>query len=232
MVQPPDHMIIIAFSTFKIQTAATARSFGLGIQQRTLYMGLTWLAQLRINFVVVVFVSKCISGSIFFILQHNYHKYVFPDTQTSQTAIRSNESACYEFPSSTSQCDFSTTSLFLSLSSECNIKLTPERAGVQDFACYKKFQEFEVEVNYEDSLVCLHNWNLTSNRTTIHFLCMSNCPEENCNRVYNFISSHQIILGKHDFMNFKVQSKQMKFAMKDTSKNIGFLSVAKKYLSA
>ena len=68
---------------------------------------------------------------------------------------------------------------------------------MEDFACYKEFRSFKVEVDYNNSKVCLNNWNLISNRITIHFLCLSNCPMEGCDRVYNFVSSHQILISKY-----------------------------------
>ena len=124
-----------------------------------------------------------------------YCLFSFSDALTNQSIVKSNENLYYEFPKSTSQCDFSTTSLFLSVSSECNLKLTPEEATLQDFYCYEEFQQFDVEVDYDNNTVCLSNWNLTSNHITVHFLCLSDCPVEGCNRIYNFVSSHEILIG-------------------------------------
>ena len=68
---------------------------------------------------------------------------------------------------------------------------------MENFACFKEFRSFKVEVDYNNSKVCLYKWNLTSNHVTIHFLCLSNCPMEGCDRVYNFVSSHQILISKY-----------------------------------
>ena len=122
---------------------------------------------------------------------------VLVDAQTNQSVINSNESICFDFPSSTPQCDFSGTSLYLSVSSECNLKLTPENATVHNFACYEEFDQFEVLVDYNNSKVCLYNWNLPSNHTTIHYLCFSGCPTvEGCDRIYNFVSSYEVFVGE------------------------------------
>ena len=117
------------------------------------------------------------------------------DVVTNQSYVKSNESVCYDFPASTSQCDFSRTSLRMSLSSQCNIVIYPSQAEFESYPCYREFIQYKVRRDDNNSRVCLFDWNVPSGHIILKFLCLAVCPLENCSEVYNFVSSFEIFVG-------------------------------------
>ena len=114
---------------------------------------------------------------------------------TNQSYVKSNESVCYEFPASTSQCNFSGNSLRMSLSSQCSIVIYPAQTEFERYSCYREFSQYIVRRDDNNNRVCLSNWKVPSGHIIVKFLCLGICPLENCNEVYNFVSSYEIIIG-------------------------------------
>ena len=121
---------------------------------------------------------------------------------TNQSYIKSNESVCYEFPASTPQCDFSVVSLQMSLSRQCNIVIHPSHTDFESYPCYRGFSQYKVRRDDNNSRICLFNWNVPSGHITVQFVCLKTCPLENCNEVYNFVSSYEIFVGMFCFVLF------------------------------
>jgi len=117
------------------------------------------------------------------------------DIPTEQTMIYHNdETVCYNFSSSTSQCDFDIMSLFLGISGRCNILIDPPH-DLNSFNCYNNFHLFNVSVNISLRQVCLSNWTSNFSSTVVHFLCLTTCPQQLPCNVYNYVSSHQVVMG-------------------------------------
>ena len=119
---------------------------------------------------------------------------LFLDIKTEQKCSNYNDSVCLQFPKSTSQCNFGSTSLFLSISHDCNIRIYPE-VNPMKYECYRRFNLFNVTVNGTARDVCLSNWNLRPNGTVVWFMCMDKCLQPNCKATYNYVSSYQILTG-------------------------------------
>ena len=110
--------------------------------------------------------------------------------------IDHDDNVCYDFPSSTNQCNFNTVSLFLAISGRCNILIDPP-SDLNTYKCYNSFDLFRVNVNTTSRSVCLSNWKLNFTSTVVHFLCLTACPNDLPCNVYNYVSSHQIIMGMY-----------------------------------
>ena len=122
------------------------------------------------------------------------HKILFTAFPTEQLMIIHNESICLKFPNSTPRCNFNYTSLFLSISHECNIRIHP-KTSLWKYNCYRSFNHFYVHVNTTASEVCLSNWNLKPNGTVVLFMCMDKCLQHNCKAIHHYVSSYEILRG-------------------------------------
>ena len=134
---------------------------------------------------------------------------------TNESIIKSDESLCLDFPMSTSQCNFNTTSLYMSLSTQCNLIISPLNIDVNIFGCYNESKQFDLVVNRSSNTVCLSNWSLSSNHTTVHFLCLTKCSMEKCNGIYNYVSSYEIFIGML-FMSFFLRILLTEHKMSDS----------------
>ena len=106
--------------------------------------------------------------------------------------MKRNESICFDFPNSTSLCDYSPSKfLHFVVCTKCIIPLNSHNANLTNFNCRKDCAKFEFVYNSSTHKTCLSNFEDDANGTVVFFACAKSLT------MFYYTYSYEIEIGKN-----------------------------------